>query len=334
MFMIYVRVDPGNAFRIVVNVDKYKANAEYGMEVDMDEQEHVVWFDKSSGYNLARFEADMASKIYWGSSQMLSVWSVDVDSEASWKIRKSEHFESMIKHRLNSGVAYVKVQVVSKAGYQNTNNWTNEGVSGVTNEGAGESCSSPAQSFQAQPEQQQQEQQPQPEYIDWSTLTILPEAEQDGEAYVLADEEMVYEAMGFKAADEAAAEAAQEEETIPNIPPDVQQQMDEAGIFVDDNDPEEPILDWDRDNPDMSVGTMYPNMVEFRLALKQHAIVTEFELGTEKSDTLRFRGYCKAKGCGWKIRARRKLDGCVRVYLLTFMCLLQGYLYMCDGLLT
>jgi hypothetical protein len=235
MFMIYVRVDPGNAFRIVVNVDKYKANAEYGMEVDMDEQQHVVWFDKSSGYNLARFEVDMASKIYWGSTQMLSVWSVDVDSEASWKIRKTEHFESMIKHRLNSGVAYVKVQVVSKAVYQNTNSWTNEG--------AGESCSSPAQSFQAQPEQQQQEQQPQPEYIYWSTLTILPEAEQDGEVYVLDDEEMVYKAMGFKAADEAASEATQEEEAIPNIPPDVQQQMDEAGIFVDDNDPEEPILD-------------------------------------------------------------------------------------------
>jgi hypothetical protein len=50
--------------------------------------------------------------------------------------------------------------------------------------------------------------------------------------------------------------------------------MDEAGIFVDDNGPEEPILDWDRDNPDMSVGTMYQNMVEFRLALKQHAIFT------------------------------------------------------------
>jgi hypothetical protein len=162
MFMIFVRVDPGNgnAFRIVVNVNKYKATTEYGMEVDMDEQGYVVWFDKSSGYNLARFEADMATKIYWGSSQMLLVWSVDVDSEASWKIRKSEHFESMIKHRLNYGVAYVKVQVVSKAGYQNTCSWTNEGVSGVTNEGAGESCNSPAQSFQAQPDQQQKEQQP------------------------------------------------------------------------------------------------------------------------------------------------------------------------------
>jgi hypothetical protein len=42
MFMLYVRVDPGNAFRIVVNVDKYNANADYGMEVDMDEQQHVL----------------------------------------------------------------------------------------------------------------------------------------------------------------------------------------------------------------------------------------------------------------------------------------------------
>jgi hypothetical protein len=69
----------------------------------------------------------------------------------------------------------------------------------------------------------------------------------------------------------------------------------------------------------MRVGTLHPNMVEFRLAVKQQAIVKEFELGIEKSDTTRFRGYCKAKGCGWVIRARRQLDGCVRVHLLTFM---------------
>jgi hypothetical protein len=152
-------------------------------------------------------------------------------------------------------------------------------------------------------------------------LTILSEVEQDGVAYVLADEGMVYEAMGFKAAKEAvaAAEEDDEEPTYPDIPPDVQQEMDEAGINVNDNDPAEPILDWDRDNLDMRVGTLHPNMVEFRLAVKQQAIVKEFELGIEKSDTTRFRGYCKAKGCGWVIRARRQLDGCVRVHLLTFM---------------
>nr|TKV95538.1 hypothetical protein SEVIR_9G370200v2 [Setaria viridis] len=111
-------IDPGNAFRIVVKVEKYKANAEYGI-VNMDEQQHVLWVDRCSGYNLDKFEVDMASKIYWGSSQTLSVWSVDVDSEAEWKIRRNVQFESMIKHRWNEGLTNVRVQVVDKEGYQN-----------------------------------------------------------------------------------------------------------------------------------------------------------------------------------------------------------------------
>lgn len=56
-----------------------------------------------------------------------------------------------------------------------------------------------------------------PEFIDWSTLIILGDEEQDGEANVIADEEMVYEEMGFKAADEAAA-AEENEAGIPDIP--------------------------------------------------------------------------------------------------------------------
>jgi hypothetical protein len=47
----------------VVKVDKYKANAEYDL-VDMDEQQHELWFDKTRGYNLDEFGIDMASKIY------------------------------------------------------------------------------------------------------------------------------------------------------------------------------------------------------------------------------------------------------------------------------
>jgi hypothetical protein len=38
-------------------------------------------------------------------------------------------------------------------------------------------------------------------------------------------------------------------------------------------------------------------MYDFRLAVKQHAIVNEFELGIEKSDKKRFRGFCKVAGC-------------------------------------
>ncbi|CAO2043102.1 unnamed protein product [Urochloa humidicola] len=307
-------IDPGNAFRLVVKCEKYKANLEYGM-LDMDEQEHVVWLDRCSGYNLDKFLTDMSSKIIWGPSQTLAVWAVDTDSAAEWKVRRNEHFEKMIQSRFNEKLANVVVEVVDKVGYQLVHSSVGSiGSSGVTShseavcpppnaEGVGDTCSSPELAEQII------------ENVDWSTLTIIPEPDQDGEANVLVDENAIFDAMGFKAADERAQDASTEEASIPVIPPAIQQDMEDVGILIDDKDPTEPILDWDRDNPDMSVGTIYPCMNDFRLAVRQHAIVDEFELGTEKSDKSRFRGYCKANGCPWIIRARTQADGCVRVQI-------------------
>ena len=65
----------------------------------------------------------------------------------------------------------------------------------------------------------------------------------------------------------------------------------------------------------MDVGAIYPSMPEFRLAVRQHAIVGEFELHTEKSDKKRFRGCCNAKGCPWRIRVKTRFDGSVRVHI-------------------
>ncbi|XP_052155403.1 uncharacterized protein LOC127773379 [Oryza glaberrima] len=69
------------------------------------------------------------------------------------------------------------------------------------------------------------------------------------------------------------------------------------------------------DDPDMSVGTFYPSMDEFRMAVKQYAIVHEFELETEKSDKERFRGKCHAIGCPWIIRAKTQPNKSVRVQI-------------------
>lgn len=144
--------------------------------------------------------------------------------------------------------------------------------------------------------------------------TICGRPEQDGDAHVLVDESELFEAMGFKAADERATEAGVEA-AIPTIPAEIEQDMRDAAILVDDAEPSEPVLDWDRDDPDMSEGTHYPSMVEFRLAMKQYAIVGEFELGTEKSDKERFRGFCKARGCDWVIRAKTQANKTVRVQI-------------------
>jgi hypothetical protein len=122
--------------------------------------------------------------------------------------------------------------------------------------------------------------------------------------------------MGFKAADERTKEAAREAVPIPTMTPEMTRDMGEVVVPVDDNVPEEPVFEWDRDNPDMSVGVCYPSMDDFRLAMRQHAIVKEFELATAHSDTQRFRGHCGSLGCPWIIRARTQHDGSVRVHFL------------------
>jgi hypothetical protein len=75
--------------------------------------------------------------------------------------------------------------------------------------------------------------------------------------------------MGFK---EAEAPAARQEVPIPAMSAQMQADMNEATVNVDDRVDEEPMQDWDRENPDMSVDIIYPNMDEFRLAMRKHAI--------------------------------------------------------------
>ena len=117
--------------------------------------------------------------------------------------------------------------------------------------------------------------------------------------------------MGFKEAE--AQEAARNEVPIPVITAEMEADMNEAAVNVDDTIDAEPMYEWDRDNLDMSVGTCYPNMDEFRLAVRQHAIRKEFELDTEHSNKERFKGKCAALGCPWFIRARTQHDDSVRV---------------------
>jgi hypothetical protein len=64
------------------------------------------------------------------------------------------------------------------------------------------------------------------------------------------------------------------------------------------------------------IGTYYPCIEDFRLVVRQHAIMKEFELGTEKSDRERFRGFCAFVGYPWCIIGKTQHDGSVRVYFV------------------
>ena len=94
---------------------------------------------------------------------------------------------------------------------------------------------------------------------------------------------------------------------------------DEDGLIGNDPLPPVPIVAYDRDDPPMSVGSVYPNMKQFKLALNQHAIRHEFEYLTEKSDPGRVRAYCAKKveeGCRWRLHACTKEDKSLKVTII------------------
>jgi hypothetical protein len=61
---------------------------------------------------------------------------------------------------------------------------------------------------------------------------------------------------------------------------------------------------FDRNNLVMEPGSLYLNVKEFRLAMRQYVIDEEFELGIEATDKTRYRGYCHGGECLWSINAR------------------------------
>ena len=77
-------------------------------------------------------------------------------------------------------------------------------------------------------------------------------------------------------------------------------------------------LEYDKEDPPMTVGSTYPNMVEFKLALQTHAIKYEFDFNTKKSAPYRFTAYCSKRdedNCKWRLHASVKDDLCTVVVI-------------------
>ena len=55
---------------------------------------------------------------------------------------------------------------------------------------------------------------------------------------------------------------------------------------------------YNKNDPPIEVGSIYPNMFEFKLALATHAIKNEFDYNIEKSEPGKYRAYCTGL-CRW-----------------------------------
>jgi len=106
-------IDPGNAFKIVVKVEKYNANIDCGT-IEMSPVEHEIWVDSRNTYSLDQFVEDMAAKIIWGRSQTLLVWGMDIDSGGEWRLTSNDQFKEMLFARFNEKVAHLCAKLLKR----------------------------------------------------------------------------------------------------------------------------------------------------------------------------------------------------------------------------
>jgi hypothetical protein len=60
--------------------------------------------------------------------------------------------------------------------------------------------------------------------------------------------------------------------------------------------------------PTIAVGITFGDGDTFKKAIRQYAIKGEYEIAAPYSESTRYRGYCKAERCKWKIHASKLHD--------------------------
>jgi hypothetical protein len=140
----------------------------------------------------------------------------------------------------------------------------------------------------------------------------------------IIDEDQLFHFLGLRTDDdqrhdkssEAKAQAtAERDNAAENRTADIDIDTTGAAISVDDHVPGEGLYGYDPNKPCMDIGTVYPNMKEFRLTMKQFAINEEFEYRLVATNKKRYIVDCKDDNCPWHINGRIQPDGStVKVY--------------------
>ena len=99
-----------------------------------------------------------------------------------------------------------------------------------------------------------------------------------------------------------------------NANEDEEELMREAADDVDDADDNELVCLYDKENPVIEVGKLWPSMKEFRMSFRTYAVKKEFDAKTMWTDRKKFYARCKGydgggNPCKWYLSARLQPDG-------------------------
>ena len=85
--------------------------------------------------------------------------------------------------------------------------------------------------------------------------------------------------------------------------------LDDDLVVDDERDCESIIHATDLQNPTIQVGIIFGDGDTFKKAIRQYVIKGIYEIAAPYSEATRYRGYCKAKRCKWRIHASQLQDG-------------------------
>jgi len=85
--------------------------------------------------------------------------------------------------------------------------------------------------------------------------------------------------------------------------------LDDDLVVDDERDCESIIHATDLQNPTIQVGITFGDGDTFKKAIRQYVIKGIYEIAAPYSEATRYRGYCKAKRCKWRIHASQLQDG-------------------------
>ena len=85
---------------------------------------------------------------------------------------------------------------------------------------------------------------------------------------------------------------------------------DDDSLVVDDERGYEGVVHMtDINNPKIAVGVTFEDGFGFKRFIRQYVMLNEVKLVVPYSESRRYRAYCKAKRCRWRIHASQCQDG-------------------------
>ncbi|WVZ84846.1 hypothetical protein U9M48_031833 [Paspalum notatum var. saurae] len=122
--------------------------------------------------------------------------------------------------------------------------------------------------------------------------------ENDRTEYHITNDEKVFHANLFP-----------DNENISDYIPDTDEEDNDNCAVDDDEDCVAVEHVTDLENPKIEVGVTFEDGHTFKKAIRQYAILNEIEIAAPYSEAKRYRGFCKAKKCKWRIHASQLQDG-------------------------